>query len=198
MTDVASSPTAGEGAGSRLTGSTELARNALGLPQLLFCILTGSAPLAAMMFNDPVSGLGIGISVPSAFWVSAIAFTLFSVGYVEMARRKTTAGGLLLVHDLRLWSDHRPRHGRRDRLGVHALRRRSQRSDDYFANTSIQNLTGFSMDWRIYAFIFIFLLLLITYFHVETSPGSSASVCSASCLILFIFSFSVLFKGGGP
>ena len=34
-----------------VTGSTELARNALGLPQILFCIVTGSAPLAAMMFN---------------------------------------------------------------------------------------------------------------------------------------------------
>ena len=45
--------------------------NALGLPQILFCIVTGSAPLAAMMFNDPLSGLGIGISVPSAFWVAA-------------------------------------------------------------------------------------------------------------------------------
>src|ERR1700758_298416 len=79
--------------GSRLTGSEELARNALGLPQLLFCIVTGSAPLAAMMFNDPLSGLGIGVSVPAAFWLAGISFTLFSVGYVEMARRKTTAGG---------------------------------------------------------------------------------------------------------
>ena len=30
-----------EGTGSRLTGGTELARNALGLPQILFCIVTG-------------------------------------------------------------------------------------------------------------------------------------------------------------
>src|SRR5436190_10908909 len=86
---VASAPEAA----SRLTGSTELARNALGLPQILFCIVTGSAPLAAMMFNDPLSGLGIGISVPSAFWVAALSFTIFSVGYAEMARRVTTAGG---------------------------------------------------------------------------------------------------------
>src|SRR5947209_17735528 len=91
--EATSAPTTGsEGASRRLTGSTELARNALGLPQLLFCIVTGSAPLAAMMFNDPLSGLGIGISVPAAFWMAGISFTLFSVGYIEMARRKTTAG----------------------------------------------------------------------------------------------------------
>jgi amino acid transporter len=77
-----------------ITGSTELARNALGLPQVLFCIVTGSAPLAAMMFNDPLSGLGIGISVPAAFWLATVSFTFFSVAYIEMARRVTTAGGI--------------------------------------------------------------------------------------------------------
>src|SRR6201993_4252261 len=91
--EATSVPTPNQPATARLTGSTELARNALGLPQILFCIVTGSAPLAAMMFNDPLSGLGIGISVPAAFWLAGISFILSSVGYVEMARRKTTAGG---------------------------------------------------------------------------------------------------------
>ncbi len=77
-----------------MTGSTELARNALGLPAILFCIVTGSAPLAAMMFNDPLSGYGMGIAVPAGFWIATFAFTLFSVAYVEMARRVTTAGGI--------------------------------------------------------------------------------------------------------
>ena len=77
-----------------VTGSTELARNALGLPQVLFCIVTGAAPLAAMIFNDPLGGLGFGIAVPAGFWIATVAFTFFSVGYVEMARRVTTAGGI--------------------------------------------------------------------------------------------------------
>src|SRR2546426_12826329 len=91
--EATSAPTTDPVGAGRLTGSTELARNALGLPQILFCIVTGSAPLAAMMFNDPLSGLGIGISVPAAFWLATLSFTAFSVGYVEMARRVTTAGG---------------------------------------------------------------------------------------------------------
>ena len=32
--------------------------------------------------------------VPAAFWLATIAFTLFSVAYIEMARRVTTAGGI--------------------------------------------------------------------------------------------------------
>src|SRR3990172_13072628 len=87
----APAPSAG---GGQFTGSTELARNALGLPQILFCIVTGSAPLAAMMFNDPLGIRGIGSGLPAAFWMATVAFTFFSVAYIEMARRVTTAGGL--------------------------------------------------------------------------------------------------------
>ena len=39
-----------------------LASNALGLPQVLFCIVTGAAPIAAMLFNVPVSVSGGGRS----------------------------------------------------------------------------------------------------------------------------------------
>src|ERR671930_822957 len=161
--EATSVPTpAAEGATRGITGSTELARNALGLPQVLFCIVTGSAPLAAMMFNDPLSGLGIGISVPAAFWLATLSFTAFSVGYVEMARRVTTAGGFYsytsygfgriiglgtaigIAAAYMFFS-----------LGVNGV-------TSYFAQTSIKDLAGFDMDWRIYAYCFIALLFVIT------------------------------------
>ena len=37
-----------------------LARNALGLRQVLFCIVTGAAPIAAMQFNVPYAVGGAG------------------------------------------------------------------------------------------------------------------------------------------
>jgi len=199
MTDTVGAPeTTDGGLGSRLTGSTELARNALGLPQLLFCIVTGSAPLAAMMFNDPLSGSGIGIAVPAAFWLAGFSFILFSVGYVEMARRRTTAGGfysytsygfgriiglgtaICIVGAYLLFA-----------VGVNGV-------TTYFANTSIQSLFGFTMDWRIYAAILILLLFTVTYFHVEIVARILGVALLGELLLLFIFSFTVLFKGGGP
>ena len=187
-----------EGTGSRLTGGTELARNALGLPQILFCIVTGSAPLAAMMFNDPLSGLGIGISVPAAFWLAAISFTLFSVGYVEMARRVTTAGGFYSYTSYGF--------GRIIGLGTavgivvaYALFAVGVNGvTTYFANTSLKDLFGISMDWRIYAFLFIAILFAVTYFHIEVVARILGLCLLGELVILFIFSFAVLFKGGGP
>jgi amino acid transporter len=147
-----------EGAGG-MTGSTELARNALGLPAILFCIVTGSAPLAAMMFNDPLSGYGMGIAVPAGFWIATIAFTLFSVAYVEMARRVTTAGG---IYSYMSYGFGRVI-GLGTAVGIAAAYMLFAAGvngvTSYFAQTSILDLSGgFDMDWRIYAFCFIALM----------------------------------------
>ncbi len=181
-----------------VTGSTELARNALGLPQILFCIVTGSAPLAAMMFNDPLSGLGVGISVPAAFMIATVSFTFFSVAYIEMARRVTTAGGIYSYTSYGF--------GRVIGLGtavgiaaaymLFAVGVNGVTS--YFAQTSIDDLTGFSMDWRIYAYILIALLFMITYFHIEIVARILGFFLLGELVILMIFSFAVVVKGGGP
>jgi amino acid transporter len=189
----------GAAEGRGVTGGTELARNALGLPQVLFCIVTGSAPLAAMMFNDPLAGLGAGISVPAGFWLATIAFAFFSVGYVEMARRVTTAGGIYsymsygfgriigmgaaigIAAAYMLFA-----------VGVNGV-------TSYFAQTGILDLSGgFDMDWRIYAFCFIALMFLISYFHVESVAKLLGFCLIGEIIVLMIFSFAVVVKGGGP
>jgi hypothetical protein len=38
----------------------------------------GFGTTAAMMFNDPLSGLGIGISVPAAFMIATVLVHLLS------------------------------------------------------------------------------------------------------------------------
>jgi len=62
------------------TGRQELAKGALGLREVLFCIVTGAAPLAAMMFNIPITVLGGGFAAPAAFLIATVVLTVFSVG----------------------------------------------------------------------------------------------------------------------
>ena len=46
-----------------------------------------------MLFNVPVSVSGGGWASPSSFLVATVVLTIFSVGYIEMSRRVTAAGG---------------------------------------------------------------------------------------------------------
>src|SRR5947208_5154293 len=67
---------------------------AVGLIGVLFLTVTGSAPISAMLFNTPISvGFGNGIGTPAGFIFATIVLVIFSVGYVAMARKVTTAGG---------------------------------------------------------------------------------------------------------
>jgi len=72
----------------------KLRKHAVGLYGVLFLTVTGSAPISAMLFNTPiVVGYGNGIGAPAAFLFATVVLVIFSVGYVAMARVKTTAGG---------------------------------------------------------------------------------------------------------
>ena len=47
-----------------------------------------------MLFNTPIMvGFGQGVGAPAAFEFAAVVLVVFAVGYVAMARKKTTAGG---------------------------------------------------------------------------------------------------------
>lgn len=190
---------AAESRGGAITGGTELARNALGLPQILFCIVTGSAPIAAMLFNDPLGGLGIGVGLPAAFWLSTIAFAFFSVGYVEMARRVTTAGGMYSYMSYGF--------GRIVGMGTAVVIAAAYMLfavgvngvTSYFAQTGVFNLSGgFDMDWRIYAFCFIALMFIVSFFHVEAVAKLLGICLAGELLVLMVFSFAVVVQGGGP
>jgi amino acid transporter len=79
--------------GKRQDVST-LRKHAVGLPGVLFLTVTGSAPISAMLFNTPLAvGFGNGLGTPAAFIFATIILTIFSVGYVAMSRKVTTAGG---------------------------------------------------------------------------------------------------------
>jgi amino acid transporter len=79
---------------SQRTDVAKLRKNAVGIWGVLFLTVTGSAPISAMLFNTPiVVGYGEGKGAPAAFLFATIVLVVFSIGYVAMARKKTTAGG---------------------------------------------------------------------------------------------------------
>src|ERR1700733_2142419 len=73
--------------------SVVLKQGSLGISAVFFCIATAAAPMTALLFNVPVIVSGAGWAGPAAFIVALVMLLIFTVGYVEMTRRVTSAGG---------------------------------------------------------------------------------------------------------
>src|SRR3954454_14840279 len=75
-------------------GVDRLKPNAIGLTGVIFVAVTGAAPISAMLFNVPfATGYGTGLYTPAAFLFATVILTIFSIGYVAMARKMRAAGG---------------------------------------------------------------------------------------------------------
>jgi amino acid transporter len=76
---------------SRVTAA--LARDRLGVPAVLFFVMSGVAPLtvAAGVVTTAYAVTGL-TAIPAAFLATALVLALFSVGYVAMARHNVNSG----------------------------------------------------------------------------------------------------------
>src|ERR1043165_447264 len=76
------------------SGVDRLKPNAIGLWGVIFVGVTGAAPISAMLFNVPFAvSAGTGKYTPAAFLFATLILTIFTVGYVAMARKIRAAGG---------------------------------------------------------------------------------------------------------
>ena len=81
------------------SGVDRLKPNAIGLWGVIFVGVTGAAPISAMLFNVPfATGFGTGLYTPAAFLFATIILTIFTIGYVAMARKMRAAGGFYTLH----------------------------------------------------------------------------------------------------
>ncbi|MEU8263923.1 APC family permease [Micromonospora sp. NPDC048999] len=73
--------------------SEALARGRLGVPSVIFFVLSAAAPLTVVAGLITTGYAVTGVTgIPLAFLAVAVVLTLFAVGYVAMARRLTNAG----------------------------------------------------------------------------------------------------------
>ena len=181
-----------------MTGQHQLAHGALGLRQVLFCCVTGAAPISAMLFNGPVAILGAGWTAPATFIIATIVLTIFSVGYIEMARRVSSAGGfysfvshafgnvigmgtaLLMAFCYLVFSG--------AVTGVTA----------YFANSTLNEWFGVDVPVWVFLFGTIILMTAFTFFHIEITARILGVALILEVLALLVFCAAILVHGGGP
>jgi amino acid transporter len=173
----------------------KLRKGAVGLGGVLFLTLTGSAPITAMLLNVPILvGSGQGLGSPAAFIVAAIVLVIFSVGYVAMSRKKTTAGGFYayISHGLGREIGFGAGFGSLVAYGVFEASLAGGFA--YFANLKLASL-GLNVGWAPLALGMVVVIGVLTYFDVSFSAKILAVGLVTEVLILLFFDAMLLARG---
>jgi len=165
----------------------KLRRGAVGLGGVLFLTVTGAAPISAMMFNTPiVVGFGQGIGAPAAFLFATIVLAIFSVGYVAMARKKTTAGGFYSYISHGLGRELGIGTGFGSLVAYSVFEASLAGGFAYFLNLKLASF-GVNIAWPWLALFMIALIGVLAYFDVRVSANLLAIGLISEVAILIIF-----------
>ncbi len=175
-----------------------LAKDVLGLPQVLFCIVTGAAPIAAMLFNVPVAVSGGGYAVPAAFILATISLTIFSTGYIEMARRVTAVGGFYTFITRGLGSVLGLGSGYLIAFCYVIFAAAVTGVGSYFASTSIDLWFHVNITAWVYEIVFLALMTGFAWFHIELTAKILGVALVSEVLACLVLAGGVIVHGGGP
>ncbi|MFH8368090.1 APC family permease [Streptomyces sp. NPDC018031] len=195
---TASTGTAGQGTG----GPREVHRlkaNSVGLTGVVFMAVATAAPITAMTGNLPIAvGFGNGTGAPAGYLFATVVLTVFSVGYVAMARRITTAGafygfishglgrvagmasGLLAVLAYVVFEA--------SIVGVFA----------FFAETTVEDQLGVELPWPVYAAVMLLITAVLSHFDIHLTARALGVMLVAEIAVLFAVATAVAVSGGGP
>src|SRR5215472_12561170 len=203
MSDTQAPPgTGGESAGPALVTTTgrvesvdisgrtdvhKLRKHAVGLPGVLFLTVTGSAPISAMLFNTPiVVGYGNGIGAPAAFLFATVVLVIFSVGYVAMARKKTTAGGFYSYISHGLGREMGIGTGFGSVLAYSVFEASLCGGFAYFLNLKLSQF-GVKIGWPWLALAMVLIISILAYFDIRLSSIVLGIGLVSEIVMLLIF-----------
>jgi amino acid transporter len=169
---------------------------AVGLVGVLFLTVTGSAPISAMLFNTPIAvGFGNGIGAPAGFLFATIVLAIFSVGYVAMSRKVTTAGGFYSFIS----------HGLNRELGMASgfamvaaysvFEVSLVGGFAYFAQLKAARY-GIHIQWYWFGFAMVALISVLTYFDVHISARILGVTLLCEIVTLVIFDVAIFASSG--
>src|ERR687898_1918877 len=147
------------------SGVDRLKPNAVGLWGVIFVAVTGAAPISAMLFNVPfATGFGTGLYTPAAFLFATIILTIFSIGYVAMARKIRATGGFYTLISHRLGRELGLATGICGALAYTLFEVSLLGGFAYFAATNFNDWFGWSIPWIAFALFAAVLISILCYF----------------------------------
>jgi amino acid transporter len=167
---------------------------AVGLAGVLFLTVTGSAPITAMLLNTPLSvGYGNGLYTPAGFLFATIILTIFSVGYIAMARKVTAVGGFYSFISHGLGRELGMGTGLAITLAYSVFEASLCGGFAFFATGKLAQY-GYHISWVIPALFMVGLICILSYFDIHISARLLGIALITEVLILLVFDGSVFFS----
>jgi amino acid transporter len=176
-----------------------LKAGAVGLGGVLFMAVANAAPITAMTGNVPIAvGYGNGIGAPAGYLVATIVLTLFTVGFVAMARYITTAGAFygFITHGLgQVWG---MASGLLATMAYVVFEGSLIGIFAYFSNDALNRWLDIDVNWLVLALAAIIVIGVFGYFDINIAAAVLGVTLVCEVILLGAMALTVLFSGGGP
>jgi amino acid transporter len=178
-------------------GTHHLRAGAVGLSGVIFLAVTSAAPISAMLFNAPIAiGYGNGIGAPAGFIFATVMLTIFTVGYVAMARKVTTAGGFYGFISMGLGREAGMAAGLLALVGYAVIEASLLGAFSVFGNQLLIDKLSIDIPWQVLALGGAVAISILTYYRIDITAQILGAALIAEVVILLIMYFSILFQGG--
>ena len=179
------------------TGSgTASLRRTLTAPRIVFLVMAGAAPLAAMVGTLPLAfAIGNGAGVPAAFAFAGLTLLCFSVGYAAMSRHVVNTGGFYTYIARGLGKPPAVAGGLIALIAYNATTIGLVGAAAYFAQL-IAASHGLHLPWELWAAACIALMSFMGYREIEMSAKLLRVLLIGEIVILTALDISILVHHG--
>ncbi|MBT2490381.1 APC family permease [Streptomyces sp. ISL-96] len=176
-----------------------LKANSVGLVGVVFMAVATAAPITAMTGNLPIAvGFGNGTGAPAGYLFATLVLTVFSVGYVAMAKRITAAGAFYGYISHGLGRIAGMASGMLAVLAYIVFEASIVGIFAYFGQTTVADQLGVDIPWIVYAAGMLAVTGVLAYFDINITAKALGIMLVAEIAVLFAVATAVLLAGGGP
>ncbi|MBT2530255.1 APC family permease [Streptomyces sp. ISL-99] len=176
-----------------------LKANSVGLVGVVFMAVATAAPITAMTGNLPIAvGFGNGTGAPAGYLFATLVLTVFSVGYVAMAKRITAAGAFYGYISHGLGRIAGMASGMLAVLAYIVFEASIVGIFAYFGQTTVADQLGVDIPWIVYAAGMLAVTGVLAYFDINITAKALGVMLVAEIAVLFAVATAVLLAGGGP
>ncbi|KWX05603.1 amino acid permease [Carbonactinospora thermoautotrophica] len=176
-----------------------LRKGAVGMVGVIFMAVATAAPITAMVGNVPVAvGYGNGIGAPAGYLIATVVLTVFSVGYVAMARHITATGAFYGYVSHGLGQVVGMIAGLLAALSYIVFEAALVGIFSYFAHNTVRDLLGLNVHWLVFALLMLGVNAALTYFDITLTERVLGLFLLTEIAMLSLMAVAVLVHGGGP